>query len=489
MANITGRDCLPVVLQGLHAAKEAGLAPVKINMVAMRGVNDAEIDAMAAFCIEQEFMLRLIEVMPMGETGQNSSYLNLAPVQTRLAEQFKLKPQALELGGGPARYWTTEDGKASIGYITPMSQHFCATCNRVRLSVDGTLYLCLGQEQQYPLRPLLRGGATDAELEQAIREAIELKPREHDFNRQPEKIIRFISIETHLVRELAKAVDPHRRAAAEFSGGGPAGHRLDAAAVLAAGGQRRRHQRGRQLAHGKLQAGDAGRSPVGRFRAGRGGGGCKGPDTAHRRHAGAAAAGRPATAAVPAADIGHPRRVRRSAARVARGAGATGGKTAGDRDAGRHAGLGILRRATDGGALCVPRRPSGATHRARQRAAHLLAARFAIDAARPRAGGHGQHHLSAVRHGGGAGDAIAGWSGTHARAGFQRAPAGQQQRRIRHAGARLQPDGRQAARLLRQPGTARADQDRRAGTAEQGTGPALRQFGFSAAAAVGRVHV
>lgn len=193
MANITGRDCLPVVLQGLQAAKEAGLAPVKINMVAMRGVNDAEIDAMAAFCIEQQFMLRLIEVMPMGETGQNTSYLSLAPVQARLAEKFNLKPQALELGGGPARYWTTADGKASVGYITPMSQHFCATCNRVRLSVDGTLYLCLGQEQQYPLRPLLRGGATDEELEQAIREAIELKPQEHDFNRKPDKIIRFMS--------------------------------------------------------------------------------------------------------------------------------------------------------------------------------------------------------------------------------------------------------------------------------------------------------
>lgn len=193
MANITGRDCLPVVLQGLQAAKAAGLAPIKINMVAMRGVNDAEIDAMAAFCIEQQFMLRLIEVMPMGETGQNTSYLNLAPVQARLAEKFQLKPQALELGGGPARYWSTADGTASIGYITPLSQHFCATCNRVRLSVDGTLYLCLGQEQQYPLRPLLRGGATDAELELAIREAIELKPQEHDFNRQPEKIIRFMS--------------------------------------------------------------------------------------------------------------------------------------------------------------------------------------------------------------------------------------------------------------------------------------------------------
>jgi cyclic pyranopterin phosphate synthase len=193
MAAITGRDCLPAVLAGLQAAKAAGLAPIKINMVAMRGVNDADIEAMAAFCIEQQFVLRLIEVMPMGETGQNASYLNLAPVQARLAARFGLRPQALEIGGGPARYWSTADGGASIGYITPLSQHFCATCNRVRLAVDGTLYLCLGQEQQFPLRPLLRGGASDAELEAAIRAAIELKPEQHDFGRQPEKIIRFMS--------------------------------------------------------------------------------------------------------------------------------------------------------------------------------------------------------------------------------------------------------------------------------------------------------
>jgi cyclic pyranopterin phosphate synthase len=193
MAGITGRDCLPSVLAGLQAAKAAGLAPVKVNMVAMRGVNEAEIETMAAFCIEQEFVLRLIEVMPMGETGRNTAYLNLGPVQERLAARFNLRPQALELGGGPARYWSTPDGRASIGYITPMSQHFCATCNRVRLSVDGTLYLCLGQEQQYPLRPLLRGGASDDELEAAIRAAIELKPQQHDFGRQPEKIIRFMS--------------------------------------------------------------------------------------------------------------------------------------------------------------------------------------------------------------------------------------------------------------------------------------------------------
>jgi len=193
MAGITGRDCLPSVLAGLQAAKAAGLAPVKVNMVAMRGVNEAEIETMAAFCIEQEFVLRLIEVMPMGETGRNTAYLNLGPVQERLAARFNLRPQALELGGGPARYWSTPDGRASIGYITPMSQHFCATCNRVRLSVDGTLYLCLGQEQQYPLRPLLRDGGSDDELEAAIRTAIELKPQQHDFGRQPEKIIRFMS--------------------------------------------------------------------------------------------------------------------------------------------------------------------------------------------------------------------------------------------------------------------------------------------------------
>lgn len=193
MAKITGRDSLPSILQGLKAAKAVGFAPIKINMVAMRGVNDTEIEDMAAFCIEQGFMLRLIEVMPVGATGQDTSYLGLAPIRERLTERFELRPQALELGGGPARYLTTPDGLSSIGFITPMSQHFCATCNRVRLAVDGTLYLCLGQEEKFELRPLLRGGASDAELEQAIRTAIELKPQQHDFNKQPEKIIRFMS--------------------------------------------------------------------------------------------------------------------------------------------------------------------------------------------------------------------------------------------------------------------------------------------------------
>ena len=193
MQQITGRDSLQPILDGLMAGKAAGFDPIKINMVAMRGINDGQIEAMAAFCIEQQFILRLIEAMPMGSTGRNASYMPLAPVRERLAARFDLVPQALELGGGPARYLATRDGRSSIGFITPMSQHFCATCNRVRLSVDGTLYLCLGQEQQFAFRPLLRDGASDAELEAALRAAIELKPQQHDFNTQPDKIVRFMA--------------------------------------------------------------------------------------------------------------------------------------------------------------------------------------------------------------------------------------------------------------------------------------------------------
>jgi GTP 3',8-cyclase len=193
MQAITGRDSHARILDGIMAAREAGFDPIKINMVAMRGVNDGEIERMAEFCIEQGFVLRLIEVMPLGATGRNTAYLDLQPVQARLADRFDLVPQALELGGGPARYLATRDGKSSIGFITPMSQHFCATCNRVRLAVDGTLYLCLGQEEKFEFRPLLRGGASDAELEAAIRHAIELKPHQHDFTARPERIVRFMS--------------------------------------------------------------------------------------------------------------------------------------------------------------------------------------------------------------------------------------------------------------------------------------------------------
>lgn len=189
---IAGRAVLPKILAGLAAAKRAGFNPIKLNMVVMPGVNDDEIDAMVRFCIEHGFVLRLIETMPMGDTGRNAGHLDLQAVKEKLRAQFDLVEGVMP-GGGPARYLQTPDGAFSIGFITPISQHFCGTCNRVRLSVDGTLYLCLGQEEKVEFRPLLRANASDQMLEDAIRQAIEIKPERHEFREQPAKLVRFMS--------------------------------------------------------------------------------------------------------------------------------------------------------------------------------------------------------------------------------------------------------------------------------------------------------
>lgn len=143
MEQITGRDSFASIMAGLQAGKQAGFDPIKLNMVVMRGVNDHEIMRMAQYCFEEGFILRLIEAMPMGDTGRNSQYMDVGSIREQLVREFNLVPAAAELGGGPARYWSTQDGKGTIGFISPISQHFCATCNRVRLSVDGTLYMCL----------------------------------------------------------------------------------------------------------------------------------------------------------------------------------------------------------------------------------------------------------------------------------------------------------------------------------------------------------
>ncbi len=193
-AKICGRDSYSKVMSGLLAAKSAGFAPIKINMVAMKGENDDEIDNMVEFCHEHGFILRLIEAMPMGDTGRNTQYLDLQPIVDRLKHKYGLIEHSTPLGAGPARYLGSADGQFNVGFITPISQHFCATCNRVRLSVDGTLYMCLGQEERYEFRPLLRGGASDAEIETAIRDAIELKPERHEFREQPLKLVRFMSM-------------------------------------------------------------------------------------------------------------------------------------------------------------------------------------------------------------------------------------------------------------------------------------------------------
>ncbi|MGD9586632.1 MAG: GTP 3',8-cyclase MoaA [Brachymonas sp.] len=191
---ITGSDCLQPVLDGLHAARDAGFERIKINMVPLEGVNVQDIETMAQWCMNEGFVLRLIEAMPMGETGRAARGLALGPLLAQLQPRLGLLPAIEPLGGGPARYWRNPATGFTLGLITPMSQHFCATCNRVRLSVDGTLYLCLGQEDRVELRPLLRAGCSDAELEATLRAAIDRKPERHDFLARPEKIVRFMSM-------------------------------------------------------------------------------------------------------------------------------------------------------------------------------------------------------------------------------------------------------------------------------------------------------
>ena len=193
-AEITGGRLEPV-LEGLMAAKAAGFAPIKINMLALKDLNEDEFEDMVEFCLEHDFTLRFIETMPMGTPGRNASqnYMDLNTVKQRLAQRFELIPGVMP-GGGPARYVQVKGTDLRIGFITPMSQHFCETCNRVRLAVDGTLYLCLGQEHKYELRPLLRSGISDAGLQEAIYEAIALKPERHEFNENPGQSVRFMSM-------------------------------------------------------------------------------------------------------------------------------------------------------------------------------------------------------------------------------------------------------------------------------------------------------
>lgn len=192
-ARITGRDCLADVLDGLRAAREAGFRPIKLNMVVQADVNLDEVQRMVAFAIEQGFVLRLIEPMPVGDTGRATQGVDLSKLGEQLAAQHGLVPEIMGQGAGPARYWCTPDRQMSLGVITPMSQHFCEACNRVRLGVDGTLYLCLGQNDQVPLGRMMREGASDVELVAAIHAGILAKPERHEFNERPQQIVRFMS--------------------------------------------------------------------------------------------------------------------------------------------------------------------------------------------------------------------------------------------------------------------------------------------------------
>jgi cyclic pyranopterin phosphate synthase len=181
-AAVTRWGKIEPTLDGIFAAKAAGLA-VKINAVAMKGVNEDEFDKMIAWCGEHGFDLCLIETMPLGEiTGdRNDQYLPLSSVRSRLRERWTLLDSDYATGG-PARYYTVAETGGRIGFITPLTHNFCESCNRVRVTCTGTLFMCLGQDDSADLRgPLRNQDLDDSGLQQAILEAISRKPKGHDF--------------------------------------------------------------------------------------------------------------------------------------------------------------------------------------------------------------------------------------------------------------------------------------------------------------------
>ncbi len=183
-ARVTRWGRLPQVLKGIDAAQKAGLR-VKINTVALKGFNEDELFTLAEWCSSRDMDLTFIEVMPMGDLGGEDrigQYWSLNDLRARLSEQFTLTDLAHRTGG-PARYVRLEETGQQIGFITPLTHNFCESCNRVRLTCTGELFMCLGQEDNADLRtPLRTHPDNDDALETAIRAAIRLKPKGHDFD-------------------------------------------------------------------------------------------------------------------------------------------------------------------------------------------------------------------------------------------------------------------------------------------------------------------
>ncbi|MFD1612063.1 GTP 3',8-cyclase MoaA [Sphingomonas tabacisoli] len=192
-AHIARRDAFDDVMAGIAAAKAVGLA-IKINMVALKGLNDDEFVGMAEWCGGQGFDLSIIETMPLGviEDDRTDRFLPLTFVREQLARRFTLTPSDRRTGG-PSRYVFAKELGTHIGFISPLTHNFCETCNRVRLTAEGRLYLCLGQSASVDLKAALRGGGVGA-LDAALDEAMRIKPKAHDFHIGTPAVSRHMSV-------------------------------------------------------------------------------------------------------------------------------------------------------------------------------------------------------------------------------------------------------------------------------------------------------
>ncbi|MEM1343678.1 MAG: GTP 3',8-cyclase MoaA [Pseudomonadota bacterium] len=186
---ITRWGRLEKVLDGIKAAQAAGLR-VKLNVVALKGTNDDEVHRLIEWCHADDMDITFIEVMPMGDLGGEDrldQYYPLTELRRDLATRWTLT-ETDEKTGGPARYFRVGETGQRIGFITPLTHNFCESCNRVRLTCTGQLYMCLGQDDDADLRSILRRGVTDGALKDAIREAIARKPKGHDFDYSRQRV-------------------------------------------------------------------------------------------------------------------------------------------------------------------------------------------------------------------------------------------------------------------------------------------------------------
>ena len=191
----TGR--LSQVLSGIAAAKSAGFTQIKLNAVILKGRNDDEVVDLVRYAVDENLDISFIEEMPLGvihEHDRAESFCSSDEVKSIIESEFTLAPIQAK-SGGPARYWQVDGSETKVGFISPHSHNFCGDCNRVRVTVEGRLLLCLGNEHSVDLKPIIRGSQSPLEdIKQAIRKAIELKPEKHHFTHDGDvQIVRFMN--------------------------------------------------------------------------------------------------------------------------------------------------------------------------------------------------------------------------------------------------------------------------------------------------------